>query len=80
MTIEKDLLPHAVAGLGYPGFAHLRSPEEIAAFLASICEDATRLRQSSPFTNVLTSEECGGIYETFQKYGSGAEPNRGQHR
>src|SRR6202048_2354840 len=33
------------------------SPEEVAAFLASMREDATRLRQSSPFTNLLTPEE-----------------------
>ncbi len=41
------------------------SPEEIAAFLASMREDATRLRQSSPFTNLLTSEERAKIYTAF---------------
>src|ERR1700681_1807951 len=30
------------------------SSENIAAFLASMREEATRLRQSSPFTNLLT--------------------------
>ncbi len=42
------------------------SPEGIAAFLASMREDATRLRQSSPFTNLLTAEERSRIYEAFQ--------------
>jgi len=42
------------------------SPEEIAAFLASMREDATRLRQSSPFTNLLTPEERARIYEAFR--------------
>jgi hypothetical protein len=42
------------------------STEEIAAFLASMHEGATRLRQSSPFTNLLTPEERARIYEAFQ--------------
>jgi hypothetical protein len=42
------------------------NPEEIAAFLASMREDATRLRQSSPFTNLLTPEERARIYEAFR--------------
>jgi hypothetical protein len=42
------------------------STEEIAALLASMHEDATRLRQSSPFTNLLTPEERARIYEAFQ--------------
>jgi hypothetical protein len=42
------------------------APQEIAAFLASTCEDATRLRQSSPFTNVLTTEERASIYAAFR--------------
>ena len=42
------------------------SPKEIAAFLASMREDATRLRQSSPFTNLLTPKERAGIYEAFR--------------
>ena len=41
--------------------------EEIAAFLASMREDATRLRQSSPFTNILTPEERGRIFEAFRR-------------
>ncbi len=41
------------------------APEEIAAFLASMREDATRLRQSSPFTNFLTPEERARIFEAF---------------
>jgi hypothetical protein len=47
------------------------SPAEIAGFLASMAEDATRLRQSSPFTDFLTPEERSRIYEAFR---SGAEP------
>ena len=42
------------------------STEEIAACLASMHEDATRLRQSSPFTNLLTAEERARIYEAFR--------------
>ena len=42
------------------------SPEEVAAFLASMHEDATRLRQSSPFTNFLTPEERARIFEAFR--------------
>ena len=43
------------------------SPEEIAAFLVSTSKDATRLRQSSPFTNLLTPEERSKIYEGFAR-------------
>jgi hypothetical protein len=43
-----------------------RSPQEIAAFLASMGEDATRLRQSSPFTNLLAPEERARIFEAFR--------------
>jgi len=43
-----------------------RSPAEIAEFLASMREDATRLRQSSPFTNFLMPEERARIFEAFQ--------------
>jgi hypothetical protein len=42
------------------------SPGEIAAFLASMREDATRLRQSSPFTNLLMPEERARIFEAFR--------------
>ena len=41
-------------------------PGEIGAFLASMREDATRLRQSSPFTNLLTPEERARIFEAFR--------------
>ena len=55
------------------------SPQQIAAFLSSTCEDATRLRQSSPFTNFLTPEERAVIYDAFQsqKTGSSASKNYG---
>lgn len=39
------------------------SPEEIARFLVSPSESATRLRSCSPFTNVLTVEERSRIYD-----------------
>jgi hypothetical protein len=42
------------------------SPQEIAGFLANMGEAATRLRQSSPFTNLLTPEERTRIYEAFR--------------
>jgi hypothetical protein len=41
-------------------------PESIADFLVSPSEDATRLRQSSPFTNVLTNAERSEVYATFR--------------
>ena len=41
-------------------------PEEIADFLASMHANATRLRQSSPFTDILTSEERSRIYAAFR--------------
>jgi hypothetical protein len=48
------------------------STEEIAAFLASTCEDATRLRQYSPFTDLLTPEERAVIYDAFQSQKTGS--------
>jgi hypothetical protein len=42
------------------------SPEEIAGFLASMRDDATRLRQSSPFTKLLTPGERARIYAAFR--------------
>jgi hypothetical protein len=42
------------------------SPEQVAAFLVSMREDATRLRQSSPFTNFMTPEERARIFEAFK--------------
>ena len=41
-------------------------PEEIAAFLASMREEATRLRQSSPFTSLLTADERARIFKAFR--------------
>jgi hypothetical protein len=41
------------------------SLEEIASFVVGTHEDATRLRQSSPFTGFLTPEERTKIYEAF---------------
>ena len=38
---------------------------EIVTFLESTDENATRVRQSSPFRNLLTAEERAGIYGTF---------------
>lgn len=42
------------------------SPPDVAGFLASMGEDATRLRQSSPFTGLLTPEERARIFEAFR--------------
>ena len=39
---------------------------DIAGSLASMREDATRLRQSSPFTNFLMFEERARIFEAFR--------------
>jgi hypothetical protein len=43
-----------------------RSPQEVAAFLASMCEDATRLRRSSPFLDLLTRAERARIEKVFR--------------
>jgi hypothetical protein len=42
------------------------SPEAIAEFLVSPTQSAARLRQSSPFTNILTSAERAKIYAAFR--------------
>ena len=44
----------------------LRRPEEVAGFLASMTEEATRLRQSSPFAMLLRPEERAKIYAAFR--------------
>lgn len=41
-------------------------PEEVAGFLASMSQNATRLRQSSPFATLLDPEERARIYAAFQ--------------
>lgn len=47
--------------------AILKRPwREVAALLVDPGEDATRLRQSSPFTGVLTATERRRIYEAFR--------------
>jgi hypothetical protein len=51
--------------------------EDIAGFLTSTSEDATRLRQSSPFTSILTPEERRRIYEAFLKPASAYPPDDG---
>lgn len=42
------------------------SPEAIAEFLVSPTQSAARLRQSSPFTTILTSAERAKIYAAFR--------------
>jgi hypothetical protein len=42
------------------------SPGAIAEFLVSPTQSAARLRQSSPFSNTLTSAEREKIYEAFR--------------
>jgi len=43
-----------------------RRPAEVAGFLVSMSEDATRLRQSSPFAPLLTPDERDRIYTAFR--------------
>lgn len=43
-----------------------RPPEEVAGFLVTMSEEATRLRQSSPFSPLLSPEERNRIYEAFR--------------
>jgi acyl-CoA reductase-like NAD-dependent aldehyde dehydrogenase len=40
--------------------------QNIAALITELSENATRLRQSSPFTGILTQEERRRIYEAFR--------------
>jgi hypothetical protein len=45
----------------------LRKPwPVVAALITELSEDATRLRQSSPFAGVLSSEQRRKIYEAFR--------------
>jgi len=39
---------------------------EIAELITSMSEDATRLRSSSPFAGILTTDERNKIYEAFR--------------
>ena len=39
---------------------------EVAAFITSMSEDATRLRSSSPFAGVLSADEREQIYAAFR--------------
>lgn len=43
-----------------------RPPEEIAAFLVADDENATRLRQSSPFAGVLSPQERKRFFDAFR--------------
>ncbi len=43
-----------------------RRPEQVAAFLVSMSDEAVRLRQSSPFAPLVTPEERERIYEAFR--------------
>lgn len=44
----------------------VRRPEEVAGLLVSMSEEATRLRQSSPFVNILTPQERSKIFAAFR--------------
>lgn len=43
-----------------------RTPRQIAAFLAEMSPNATRLRQSSPFSVLVTPEERERVYVAFR--------------
>ena len=55
------------------------SLEDIIALLVDRCENATRLRQSSPFAGALTETERKAIYESYsaRTYHQGGQPNFG---
>lgn len=38
----------------------------VAAFITELSEDATRLRQSSPFAGILSNQERWRIHEAFR--------------
>ncbi len=43
-----------------------KPPAEVAAFVVSTSEDASRLRQSSPFAGVLPPEQRRAVFALFQ--------------
>jgi hypothetical protein len=53
--------------------------DQVARFLVERSEKATRLRQSSPFTGILTQDERLAVYESnsTRTYYPGREPNLG---
>jgi len=55
------------------------TPDQVARFLAERSEKATRLRQSSPFTGILTEPERLAIYESHstRAYHPGRQSNLG---
>ncbi len=55
------------------------SPDQVAKFLVEQSENATRLRQSSPFTGILTEPERLSIYESHsaRTYHPGRQRNLG---
>lgn len=44
-----------------------RSVEELCALLVSPCEEMTRMRQSTPFVNVLSQEERRRVFRQHAK-------------
>jgi hypothetical protein len=55
------------------------TPDQVSRFLIERTERATRLRQSSPFTGILTETERLAIYESHatRTYHPGGQPNLG---
>ena len=55
------------------------SVDQVARFLVARSETATRLRQSSPFTGILTEPERLAVYESYstRTYHPGSQPNLG---
>jgi hypothetical protein len=53
--------------------------DQVAKFLVECSERATRLRQSSPFTGILTETERLAVYESHstRTYHPGGKPNLG---
>jgi len=53
--------------------------DQVAKFLVERSEKATRLRQSSPFTGILTEPERLAVYESHstRTYHPGGKPNLG---
>ena len=53
--------------------------DQVAKFLVERSEKATRLRQSSPFTGILTETERLAVYEwhSTRTYHPGGKPNLG---
>jgi hypothetical protein len=66
-NVERWLLHSPAAALReWRGILHSAALSDVVALLRSSSEEATRLRQSSPFAGVLTTEERRAIMAAYE--------------